>query len=120
MTDTPNPMPITVAPSDAPQQVKAQVRILLAAVAGALVGKHIVPAELVNDATLDAVSALVMVGLASGWTAARVRLQHTRLWRLAIDPRVPNDLVQPASALPSDPAPVVAPPPFVSPKEKTP
>ena len=106
MTD-PDPAvstPIDVAASAAQLQIKGQVRIILAALAGAMVGKHILPAGLANDTVLDAVSALVMIGVASAWQWARVKLQHSRLWSLAVSRRVPDDLVRPAP-LPATPPP---------------
>jgi hypothetical protein len=96
---TPAALPIDVTPSAASLQVKAQLRILLAAVAGALVGKHILPAGIINDTLLDALAAMAMIGLASAWQWARVRLQHSRLWSLAINRRVPDDLVRPATPI---------------------
>jgi hypothetical protein len=89
--------PIDVKPTATDQQIKAQVRLILAALAGAMVGKHILPRELANDVVLDAVSALIMIGLASAWQWARVKLQHSRLWKLATNPRVPDDLVRPVT-----------------------
>jgi hypothetical protein len=89
-------VPIAVAPTATEQQIKAQVRLALAAIAGALIGKHILPAGLINDTLLDALAAMVMMGLASAWSWARVKLQHSRFWALAINRRVPDDLVRPA------------------------
>lgn len=99
MPDTPPPAttPVNVTPSATLPQIKGQVRILLAAFAGAMVGRHLIPADLVNDVTLDAVSALIMIGLASGWQWARGRLEHSRWWTLATDHRVPDDLVRVAT-----------------------
>lgn len=117
MTDS-APMPVDVAASVVTSQVKAQVRIILAAAAGAMVGKHILPASMNNDAMLDAVCALIFGGIAAGWQWARTQLEHSRWWRLAVDPRVPADLVRPDvksiatvldGAAPAPPAPSAAP-----------
>ena len=107
------PMPVDVAKSVVTSQVKAQLRIGLAALAGMMVGKHLLPASMNNDAMLDAICALIFGGIAAGWQWGRTVIEHCRWWQLAVDPRVPNDLVRPkpstnpSAAVPIDPAPVV-------------
>lgn len=90
---------VEVAASAAPQQVKAQVRMMLALVAGLVLGRlvdaHILPATLNNQPVIEAIVGIVVYGAASGWTYVRVRLQHSRLWSFALNPRVPNDIVRP-------------------------
>ena len=97
MADQPATTPIDVVPTATQLQIKGQVRIILAALAGALIGRHILPAWLGSDTIVDALSALVMIGVASAWQWARVRLQHSRLWQLATNKRVPDDLIRPAT-----------------------
>ncbi|WP_267386548.1 hypothetical protein [Sphingomonas sp. GC_Shp_3] len=108
MADETATTPIVVDPSAVKIQIKGQVRIILAALAGALIGRHVLPSWLGSDTVLDALSALVMIAIASVWQWARVRLQHSRLWQLAINPRVPADLARPA-------APAAAPVPDAAP-----
>jgi len=95
MTDPIPPAGLKVAPTVGATQLKAQLRIGLAAVAGMLVGRQVLPAGLVNDTTLDVATAIAIYGLTAGWQWFRVRLQHSRWWAMAIDPRVPADLVRP-------------------------
>ena len=99
MTDE-TTIPIDVAKSVVMNQAKGQLRIALAGIAGAIAGSafghRYLPPGLFNSTLIDAVAVLVIYGLTAGWQWARVRLQHSRLWQLAINPRVPNDLVRPA------------------------
>ena len=94
---SPDAMPIDVAASAAQLQIKGQLRIILAALAGAMVGKHLLPAALADNTVIDAVSALIMMGVASAWQWARVKLVHSRFWALATSKRVPDDLVRPSA-----------------------
>ncbi len=88
---------LEVAKSALKLRAKAQLRIGLAAIAGSLVGKHILPAGLLDDTLLDALTAIIFAGSAVYWQDARTLLQHTRLWKLATNPRVPDDLVRPVA-----------------------
>lgn len=97
MTDTPD-LPdagLQIAKQAIALRAKAQLRIAVAALAGMLIGKHILPAGLVDDTLLDAITAIVLAGAVAFWQDFRVRLQHSRLWALATNPRVPDDLVRP-------------------------
>ena len=87
--------PIEVAKSALVQRAKAQLRIALASVAGMLIGKHILPAGLLDDTMLDALAAVIFAGGAAYWQDFRAVLTHSRLWRLAVSPAVPNSLVRP-------------------------
>lgn len=86
---------LEVAKSALKLRAKAQLRLVLASVAGMLVGKHILPAGLLDDTVLDALSALLFAAIAAYWQDARAVLQHARLWILAQSHRVPNDLIRP-------------------------
>lgn len=89
MTDTvPEPVAVPASPLEA--QIKGQVRLVLAALAGALVLRNLLPAWLVNDQTLDMAAGAVMLALASGWSWVRARFNHARLFTVASDPRVPD------------------------------
>ena len=93
--DDPAPTPIEGAKSALAARAKAQLRIALAAFAGMLVGKHILPPGLLDNQALDALTALIAAGTAAYWQDFRAILTHSRLWGLAISKRVPNDLVRP-------------------------
>lgn len=78
-------------------QVQGQIRILVAGAAGAIAGRLLLPDGLIDDRIIDAVTALIMIGAVSAWQWARTRLVNSRWWHLAMDPRVPDELVRPAS-----------------------
>lgn len=87
--------PIDVAKSALAVRAKAQLRIALAGLAGALVSKHILPAGLLDDTLLDGLAGVILAGAAAYWQDFRAMLNHSRLWALAINKRVPDDLVRP-------------------------
>ena len=87
--------PIEVAKSALAIRAKAQLRIALASIAGMLIGKHILPAGLLDDTLLDALAAVVFAGIAAYWQDARAVLTHSRLWKLAVSRLVPDTLVRP-------------------------
>lgn len=104
MTDIPDPeapLGLEVAKSVVATQAKAQLRLALAGVAGAIAGSafghRFLPTGLVNDSLLDAVTALIIYGVAGRWQWFRARLIHSRFWTLANDPAVPDDQVRPAN-----------------------
>lgn len=86
---------LEVVSSAAGQVAKGQLRLLIAATAGALVAKGLLPASLANDPVIDAVTGLVIFGVASAWSARRAIVNHARLLWLARSRRVPNDMVRP-------------------------
>ena len=88
MTDTTEP--VVVPTSALPQQLKAQLRIGVAAVGGSLVLRHVLPAWAVNDQTVDYVVGLVMIAGAAAWAWVRAKLNHSRLFTIASDDRVPD------------------------------
>lgn len=94
MTDT-VPEAIEVAKSALAVRAKAQLRIALASIAGMLVGKHILPAGLLDDTLLDAIAAALFAGAAAYWQDFRAKLTHSRLWALAVSRLVPDALVRP-------------------------
>lgn len=96
MTDTTpsTPANVVVPPSPLAQQLKGQLRIGIAALAGALVLRHILPAWAVNDATIDYVVGLAMLAIAAGWAWVRARIVHSRFASIAADPRVPDEVAR--------------------------
>lgn len=94
------PIPINVAESVIATQAKAQLRLAIAAIAGAIAGsafgRHYLPADLFNAPLLDAVSAVIVYAIASRWSWAKNKLVHSRFWALAINPAVPNSVIRPA------------------------
>ena len=100
----PTPTTIVVPPTATNQQLKGQARIVMSVLAGALLGRlvsgHILPASLDSEPVVDALTGMGLYGLAAFWTWARVNLTHTRFLTLAINPRVPNDLVTTTTGAP--------------------
>ncbi len=88
------PLGLEVDPSAVRQIAKGQLRVAVAALAGALVLRNLLPAALVNDQTIDLITGAVLLGLAGAWTWARDRLEHSRLFSLAVDQSVPADAVR--------------------------
>jgi len=89
---------LEVAKSALKARAKAQLRIGLATVAGMLVGKHILPAGMLDDTLLDAIAAILFAGIAAYWQDARAALIHSRFWQLATNRRVPADIIRPVAA----------------------
>lgn|GEM_PF-6535949 len=91
---TPVPLNLEVPQSPLAQIAKGQLRVGVAALAGALGLRNVLPAALVNDQTIDLITGLVMLALVAGWTGLRDLLTHTRFFALASDPAVPEDAVR--------------------------
>lgn len=96
----PVPVPAGVVVPDTPiaQQLKGQLRIGIAAIGGALVLRHVLPAWLVNDQTIDYITGVAMIGSVAAWSWIRNRLVHSRFASLAMDKRVPDDAARMASS----------------------
>lgn len=92
---------LEVAKSALKLRVKAQLRLGLGSLAGVLIGRHIVPAGWLDDGMLDIIAGLIFGVVAVYWQDARAWLQHSRLWQLANNKRVPDDVIRPV-APPSD------------------
>lgn len=84
--------PVVVPPSILAGQAKAQLRLALAAIGGALVLRKALPAWAVNDQMLDLVAGLIIWGVAAAWSWGRNKLNHARWIAVAADPRVPDDV----------------------------
>jgi hypothetical protein len=109
MADVIPPTGLQITPTAIGNQAKAQLRIWIAAIGGALVTAaanklHLPILTALWGAQGDQIVGLVvgslMLALMSGWQWARVRLVNSRWWKLATDDRVPNDLVRPATSMP--------------------
>lgn len=97
MTD---PIPnegLEIAKSALKLRVKAQLRLGLGSLAGVLIGRHLIPAGWLDDSMLDIIAGLIFGVIAVYWQDARAWLQHSRLWKLANDDRVPSDLIRPVA-----------------------
>ena len=98
MTDPIPQTGLTVEPSAFATQVKAQLRIVLAALAGAILGRlvdrGILPDWLAGDGTAELIVGVLLYAIPSIWQWWRVRLQHLRLWGLALSRRVPDDMIR--------------------------
>jgi hypothetical protein len=90
----PVPLGLQVEASPIRQIAKGQLRVAVAALAGALVLRNVLPAALVNDQTLDAITGIALLALVAAWTWLRDRLTHSRFFALAVDPQVPGDAVR--------------------------
>jgi hypothetical protein len=103
MTDTTPAVaePVVVPVSALNQQLKAQLRLGIAAVGGSLVLRHVLPAWAVNDQTVDYLAGLVLLGGAAAWSWLRARLIHARFLKIARDDRVPDEVAQVAPATPA-------------------
>ncbi|WP_267395594.1 MULTISPECIES: hypothetical protein [unclassified Sphingomonas] len=93
--------PVIVPPSALNQQLKAQLRIGIAAIGGSLVLRHVLPAWAVNDQTVDYLAGLAMVGGAAAWSWFRARLNHARWLAVARDQRVPDEVAKVAPTTPT-------------------
>lgn len=82
--------PVIVPPTPTEQIIKSQLRIAIAAAGGALVGRAILPAGLLNDQVLDLLSGAAMVAIVAAWAWVRAKLSHSRFFAIAEDPRVPD------------------------------
>lgn len=98
MNDLPNdvqtPAGVVVPMSPLSQQLKGQLRIAVAALGGALLLRHILPAWAVNDQTIDYVTGVVMIGGMAAWSWIRARLVHSDLASIAADSRVPDEVAK--------------------------
>lgn len=109
METTPSPIPpggLQVTQSGADVQVKAQLRIWIAGIGGALVATAAHKLDLPilttlwgqqGDQIAGIVAGSIMLAGMSTWQWLRVRLVNSRWWALAVHPDVPSDLVHPAS-----------------------
>jgi hypothetical protein len=100
MTDAPSPIPpggLEITETAIGNQFKAQLRIWVASAGAALLGRYALPPSLFDDRTVDLVTGAILLGAGSALQWLRVRLVNSRWWHLATDPRVPNELVRPAS-----------------------
>lgn len=109
MSDTPSPIPpggLEITETAIGNQFKAQLRIWVAGIAGALVTAAATRLHLPILTSLWGIQGDQIVGLIVGsilfvgmsaWQWLRVRLVNSRWWHLATDPRVPDDLVRPAT-----------------------
>lgn len=86
--------PVVVPPTPISQQVKGQVRLVLAALAGALVSKYALPAGIVTDQLLDVACAALFAGGAMVWSWVSNRLTHSKLFTIANDVRVPDSVAR--------------------------
>ncbi|WP_061780742.1 hypothetical protein [Sphingomonas sanguinis] len=84
---------IVVPPTVLAGQAKAQLRLGLAAIGGALVLRKALPEWAVNDQMLDLVAGLIIWGVAAGWSWGKNKLNHARWVAVAANPRVPSDVV---------------------------
>lgn len=93
---------LTVERSALATQIKGQLRIGMAVLAGIVLGRLVdrgwLPAGLNNNGTAEMIVGVVLYAIPAGWQWFRVRLQHARLWALAVSHRVPADLVRPAAS----------------------
>lgn len=91
---------LTVEQSALATQVKAQVRIAMAALAGVLLGRLVdrgwLPEALASNGTAELIVGVVLYAVPAIWQFWRVRLQHLRLWTLAWSRHVPDELIRPA------------------------
>jgi hypothetical protein len=92
--DAPIPLGLEVSRSALSGIAKAQLRIAIAAIGGALVLRKVLPAWLVNDGMVDLIAGVIILGVASAWSWVRARITHARFASLARDPEVPADRVQ--------------------------
>lgn len=96
MSDPIPPAGLEITKTATRLQVQAQVRILVAAVAGAIAGRLMPGHGVIDDRVIDALTALVMFAGLSVSAYLRTQLVNSRWWHLALDPRVPDELVRPA------------------------
>lgn len=92
--DVVTPAGVVVPASPIAQQLKGQLRIGIAAVGGALVLRHVLPAWMVNDQTVDYITGVALVGGAAVWSWVRAQLVHSRFASIAADPRVPDEVAK--------------------------
>lgn len=81
-------------------QAKAQLRLALAAIGGALVLRGFLPKWLVNDQMVELVTGLVIWGVAAAWSWIRNKVNHARWVAVAADPRVPDSVATVKGAVP--------------------
>lgn len=91
---------IVVPPTVLASQAKAQLRLALAAIGGALVLRKVLPEWAVNDQMLDLIAGLIIWGVAAAWSWGRNKLNHARWIAVAADPRVPDDVATMKGAKP--------------------
>jgi hypothetical protein len=85
---------IQVARSALKTQAKAQLRLFMVAAGAALVAKQVLPAVLVNDQTIDLAVGAVLIAAASIWSWVRNQVEHSNWFKVAEDPRVPDEVVK--------------------------
>jgi uncharacterized phage protein gp47/JayE len=91
MADDPDvPQPIIPPVSDLGMQAKSQLRLIIAAIAGSLVLRHVLPDWIVTDQTVDLAVGGVLVAGASAWAWVRTRFIHSALVSIAKNDDVPN------------------------------
>lgn len=88
------PTPVIPPASALGMQAKAQLRIIIAAIAGSLVLRHVLPDFLVNDQTIDLAVGGVLVVTASAWSYVRTRFIHGTLVSIAQNDAVPNSVAR--------------------------
>ncbi|WP_336866927.1 hypothetical protein [Sphingomonas sanguinis] len=101
MSAVEDPAPAIVVPASVlAAQAKAQLRLALAAIGGALVLRGFLPKWLVNDQMVELATGVVIWVVAAAWSWIRNKVNHARWVAVAADPRVPDDVATVKGAVP--------------------